>query len=204
MRRRKGRREWRGKKHMWGWRWFCGHYFMFLFLVYVCFLLFLSLFIFFVSVFVHRFRDVDPSVRALSGQKLGQWMLHYPHLFLQDSYLKYLGWMLNDRDTTVRQAALVSILHLHENPTEVQLAKMGQLGKHDRASDTPYIANSCPLVASISDTHLSLYTLLLVVIFYVYQSYSILVSWSASRRCVAMLIQKYQLQLFNSWHTFWS
>lgn len=33
-------------------------------------------------------------------------MLVHQAAFLGDSYLKYLGWLLNDRDTMVREAAL--------------------------------------------------------------------------------------------------
>lgn len=47
--------------------------------------------------FVHRYRDIDPDIRMSCIQSLGVWILSYPSLFLQDLYLKYLGWTLNDK-----------------------------------------------------------------------------------------------------------
>lgn len=46
---------------------------------------------------MHRYRDVDPNIRMSCIQSLGVWILSYPTLFLQDLYLKYLGWTLNDK-----------------------------------------------------------------------------------------------------------
>lgn len=46
---------------------------------------------------MHRYRDVDPEIRMASINSLGVWILSYPSLFLQDLYLKYLGWTLNDK-----------------------------------------------------------------------------------------------------------
>lgn len=49
------------------------------------------------SLFVHRYRDIDPNIRMSCIESLGVWILSYPSLFLQDLYLKYLGWTLNDK-----------------------------------------------------------------------------------------------------------
>lgn len=46
---------------------------------------------------MHRYRDIDPSIRMACIESLGAWILSYPSLFLQDLYLKYLGWTLNDK-----------------------------------------------------------------------------------------------------------
>lgn len=46
---------------------------------------------------MHRYRDVDPEIRMSCIRSLGIWILSYPSLFLQDLYLKYLGWTLNDK-----------------------------------------------------------------------------------------------------------
>lgn len=46
---------------------------------------------------MHRYRDIDPNIRMACIQSLGVWILAYPSLFLQDLYLKYLGWTLNDK-----------------------------------------------------------------------------------------------------------
>lgn len=45
---------------------------------------------------------------------LGQWIVKYPSYFLQDNYLKYLGWILHDKDASVRLACLTSILGLYD------------------------------------------------------------------------------------------
>lgn len=47
--------------------------------------------------FMHRYRDIDPNIRVSCIQSLGFWILSYPSHFLQDRYLKYLGWTLNDK-----------------------------------------------------------------------------------------------------------
>jgi len=46
---------------------------------------------------MHRYRDVDPEIRMSCIKSLGIWVVSYPSLFLQDIYLKYLGWTLNDK-----------------------------------------------------------------------------------------------------------
>ena len=46
---------------------------------------------------MHRYRDTDPNIRMSCIESLGVWILSYPSLFLQDLYLKYLGWTLNDK-----------------------------------------------------------------------------------------------------------
>ena len=48
---------------------------------------------------MHRYRDVDPDIRMSCIKSLGIWVVSYPSLFLQDIYLKYLGWTLNDQVT---------------------------------------------------------------------------------------------------------
>uniref|UniRef100_A0A8B9R6J9 Cohesin subunit SA n=1 Tax=Anas platyrhynchos TaxID=8839 RepID=A0A8B9R6J9_ANAPL len=51
----------------------------------------------FKGVFVHRYRDVVPDVRALCMEELGTWMCSFPASFLTDGHLKYLGWTLHDK-----------------------------------------------------------------------------------------------------------
>lgn len=46
---------------------------------------------------MHRYRDIDPDIRMSCIKSLGVWIVSYPSLFLQDLYLKYLGWTLNDK-----------------------------------------------------------------------------------------------------------
>lgn len=51
--------------------------------------------------FMHRYRDVDPEIRMSCIKSLGIWVVSYPSFFLQDIYLKYLGWTLNDKVANV-------------------------------------------------------------------------------------------------------
>uniref|UniRef100_A0A8C3NHF8 Cohesin subunit SA n=1 Tax=Geospiza parvula TaxID=87175 RepID=A0A8C3NHF8_GEOPR len=56
----------------------------------------------FKGVFVHRYRDVVPEIRALCMEELGLWVRRFPGSFLTDSHLKYLGWTLHDKQGEVR------------------------------------------------------------------------------------------------------
>uniref|UniRef100_A0A0L8H1N1 SCD domain-containing protein n=1 Tax=Octopus bimaculoides TaxID=37653 RepID=A0A0L8H1N1_OCTBM len=51
----------------------------------------------FKGVFVHRYRDTQPEIRAICSSEIGVWMRKYPYMFLDDSYLKYVGWTLHDK-----------------------------------------------------------------------------------------------------------
>jgi hypothetical protein len=61
---------------------------------------------------MHRYRDVDPDIRMTCIRSLGIWVVSYPSLFLQDIYLKYLGWTLNDKVKAVL-VHLFSLLYLY-------------------------------------------------------------------------------------------
>ena len=67
----------------------------------------------FKSVFVHRYRDVVDDIRCVCLTELGVWMMECPVLFMEDSYLKYLGWPLHDKVGSVRLCAIKSLLPLY-------------------------------------------------------------------------------------------
>jgi len=69
----------------------------------------------FQSVFVHRYRDVVEDIRCLCLTELGVWVTECPDLFLEDSYLKYLGWPLSDKAECVRLCTIKSLLPMYEN-----------------------------------------------------------------------------------------
>lgn len=48
--------------------------------------------------------------------EIGFWMRKYPNMFLDDSYLKYVGWTLYDRVGEVRLQCLRSLQPLYEDP----------------------------------------------------------------------------------------
>ncbi|XP_021608401.1 sister-chromatid cohesion protein 3 isoform X4 [Manihot esculenta] len=68
----------------------------------------------FTGLFVHRYRDIDPNIRISCIESLGVWILSYPSLFLQDLYLKYLGWTLNDKSAGVRKASILALQNLYD------------------------------------------------------------------------------------------
>lgn len=68
----------------------------------------------FTGLFVHRYRDIDPNIRTSCIESLGVWVLSYPSLFLQDLYLKYLGWTLNDKNAGVRKASVQALKKLYD------------------------------------------------------------------------------------------
>ncbi|GMS89472.1 hypothetical protein PENTCL1PPCAC_11647 [Pristionchus entomophagus] len=70
----------------------------------------------FKSVFVHRYRDVVPDIRSVCISELGVWILVYPHYFLEDSYLKYIGWSLHDKIPDVRHKCISALLPLYTQP----------------------------------------------------------------------------------------
>ncbi|XP_075102276.1 sister-chromatid cohesion protein 3-like isoform X1 [Nicotiana tabacum] len=73
----------------------------------------------FTGLFMHRYRDVEPDIRMACIQSLGVWILSYPSLFLQDLYLKYLGWTLNDKSHGVRKASVLALQNLYEEDDNV-------------------------------------------------------------------------------------
>ncbi|KDO25235.1 hypothetical protein SPRG_09482 [Saprolegnia parasitica CBS 223.65] len=76
----------------------------------------------FKGVVVHRYRDIMPEVRAASVAALGAWIQRMPDVFLEDNYLKYLGWMLNDKHAKVRVAVLEALQGIYESakPSKIE------------------------------------------------------------------------------------
>lgn len=69
----------------------------------------------FKSIFVHRYRDIFAEIRSICMQEIGTWMKKLPGIFLDDSYLKYVGWTLHDKVGDVRLTCLNSLLPLYES-----------------------------------------------------------------------------------------
>lgn len=68
----------------------------------------------FKGVFVHRYRDSQPEIRGICTSEIGVWMKRYPSMFLDDSYLKYIGWTLYDRVGDVRLCCLRCLQPLYD------------------------------------------------------------------------------------------
>ncbi|XP_065166876.1 cohesin subunit SA-1 isoform X2 [Atheta coriaria] len=67
----------------------------------------------FKSVFVHRYRDTLPEIRAIAMTEIGVWMHKFHANFLDDSYLKYIGWTLHDKVGEVRLRCLQALQPLY-------------------------------------------------------------------------------------------
>ncbi|KAI8594100.1 hypothetical protein BDZ88DRAFT_503197 [Geranomyces variabilis] len=65
------------------------------------------------SVFVHRYRDTDPTIRTECIAELGIWIQKFPDAFLDPSYLRYIGWMLSDKSAAVRLESLKALCRLY-------------------------------------------------------------------------------------------
>ena len=77
------------------------------------------------NIFVHRYRDVEPSIRIICLNKLQHWIRITEKLFLSDTYLKYLGWSLNDKNDLVRYTAIQCVNKLYTtNMTEQKQSKL--------------------------------------------------------------------------------
>lgn len=53
-------------------------------------------------------RDAIAEIRAICIEEIGVWMKMYSDAFLNDSYLKYVGWTLHDRVSLIILSLLIS------------------------------------------------------------------------------------------------
>ncbi|NXP54411.1 STAG2 protein, partial [Heliornis fulica] len=63
----------------------------------------------FKGTFLNRYRDVIPEIRATCIEEIASWMKTYPDAYLNDSNLKYIGWMLYDKQAEVRLKCLLGL-----------------------------------------------------------------------------------------------
>jgi cohesin complex subunit SA-1/2 len=90
------------------------------------------------GIFMNRYRDSNMHIRADSLKALGTYTLMRPDLFLVGSYLKYFGWLLSDKETCVRQQAVLGFLGPFR---EVANAKAGK-----RETSSPMDMNNAKTV----------------------------------------------------------
>jgi cohesin complex subunit SA-1/2 len=64
------------------------------------------------TVYVHRYRDVDPKVRVECVEALAEWIMIYPDKFFDGSHLRYLGWVLSDPHPPTRVEVLKQLQKL--------------------------------------------------------------------------------------------
>jgi cohesin complex subunit SA-1/2 len=71
------------------------------------------------TVFVHRYRDVDPRIRDECVRSLGQWILLLPDKFFEGQYLRYLGWILSDSTKETRHEVVKALKTLYDDQSKL-------------------------------------------------------------------------------------
>ncbi|EXJ84532.1 hypothetical protein A1O3_05201 [Capronia epimyces CBS 606.96] len=71
------------------------------------------------TVYVHRYRDVEEKIRAQCVAALGSWIVLYRKMFLESSYLRYLGWVLNDTSAATRLEDIKQLKNLYKNKKNI-------------------------------------------------------------------------------------
>lgn len=67
----------------------------------------------FLSVFIHRYRDVDSTIRIECLRALGHLMMTYEAIYFQAKYLRYFGWLLSDPTDSVREETVIILQKLY-------------------------------------------------------------------------------------------
>lgn len=73
----------------------------------------------FETVFVHRYRDVDPRIRVDCVQALSDWINTFPDVFFDGSYLRYLGWVLSDTNAPTRLEVVKQLQKLYADKSKI-------------------------------------------------------------------------------------
>ena len=78
------------------------------------------------TIFVHRHKDHFSVIRSCCAFYLGQFISVDPHQFMEDTYLKYLGWLANDKFVSVRQQVVTSFLSVLLNEKIAEIVSVPQ------------------------------------------------------------------------------
>ncbi|KAI5300063.1 hypothetical protein KEM56_002764, partial [Ascosphaera pollenicola] len=71
------------------------------------------------TVFVHRYRDVDPKIRAECMRSLGAWIALYREQFFDSNYLRYMGWVLSDVASATRSVVVKELKGVFANKDNI-------------------------------------------------------------------------------------
>ena len=71
------------------------------------------------TVYVHRYRDVDPKIRVDCVAALGTWIATAPDIFFGGQYLRYLGWVLSDTSAPTRAEVIKQLTRLFKKKEDV-------------------------------------------------------------------------------------
>ncbi|PNS19316.1 hypothetical protein CAC42_2493 [Sphaceloma murrayae] len=67
------------------------------------------------TIYIHRYRDVDPKIRVDCAHALGGWIATYSDMFFDGTHLRYLGWVLSDSHWPARLEVVKQLRTLYEN-----------------------------------------------------------------------------------------
>ena len=67
------------------------------------------------TVFIHRYRDVDPVIRRDCVSALGDWIIIFPDFFFDGQHLRYLGWVLSDTVAATRGEVMKQLQRLYKD-----------------------------------------------------------------------------------------
>lgn len=67
------------------------------------------------TIYIHRYRDVDPRIRVDCAQALGDWIMTYPDVFFDGSHLRYLGWVLSDTYAPARHEVVKQLTRFYKD-----------------------------------------------------------------------------------------
>ena len=62
------------------------------------------------GMFMKRYKDIHPHIRAESMHSMSRFVVIRPDIFLKNAFLKYMGWMLSDKTAIVRVKAIEGLL----------------------------------------------------------------------------------------------
>lgn len=65
------------------------------------------------TIYIHRYRDVDPHIRVDCARALGDWIVAYPDVFFDGAHLRYLGWVLSDPNHSTRLEVIKQLHRLY-------------------------------------------------------------------------------------------
>lgn len=68
------------------------------------------------TIFVHRYRDKDISIRRECMAALGEWIVTAPSTFFDGHHLRYMGWMLSDLAPVVRGEVIKQLIRFFKMP----------------------------------------------------------------------------------------
>ncbi|KAA8568969.1 hypothetical protein EYC84_007941 [Monilinia fructicola] len=77
----------------------------------------------FETIWVHRYRDVDPKIRAECMESLGLWIHTLPGYWFDGAYIRYFGWMLTDAASSMRLEVVKQLERIMKNS-----ANIGRMG----------------------------------------------------------------------------